>query len=77
MLEEEKDLHTISEHYMKEKLTNVLSTQPSFLNQLSVSTNLFDQLKSKFFNEMLDDVTSNGEASKKLNNGYRLIHWRS
>ncbi|MDQ9834854.1 circularly permuted type 2 ATP-grasp protein [Acinetobacter soli] len=66
MLEEEKDLHTISEHYMKEKLTNVLSTQPSFLNQLSVSTNLFDQLKSKFFNEMLDDVTSNGEASKKI-----------
>ncbi len=33
MLEEEKDLHTISEHYMKEKLTNVLSTRPSFLNQ--------------------------------------------
>lgn len=73
MLEEDKDLHTISEHYMKEKTTNVLLSQPSFLDQLSVSTNLFEQLKSKFFNEMLDDVTSNGEASKRLNNGYRPI----
>ncbi len=66
MLEEDKEMHALGEQYMKDKLSGVINSQSLFIDQLSVNTNLFEQLKSKFFNEMLDDVSSSGEVSKKI-----------
>jgi hypothetical protein len=65
MLEEDKEMHALGEQYMKDKLSGVINSQSLFIDQLSVNTNLFEQLKSKFFNEMLDDVSSSGEVSKR------------
>ncbi len=50
----------------KSRQLRALINPTSFLEHISVQTNLFEQLKSQFFNEMLDDVTSNGAASKKI-----------
>jgi hypothetical protein len=73
MLEEDKEMHALGEQYMKDKLSGVINSQSLFIDQLSVNTNLFEQLKSKFFNEMLDDVSSSGEVSKRLSNGCHSI----
>ncbi|MFX7194262.1 circularly permuted type 2 ATP-grasp protein, partial [Acinetobacter baumannii] len=54
------------DYFLQEQATTALLNQTSFMDNLSVQTNLFEQLKSQFFNEMLDDVTSNGAASKKI-----------
>lgn len=48
MLEEDKEMHAVGEQYMKDKVSGVLSSQSLFIDQLSVNTNLFEQLKSKF-----------------------------
>ncbi|ENU68928.1 Uncharacterised protein [Acinetobacter baumannii] len=69
MSEQEKDLQADIDYFLQEQATTALLNQTSFMDNLSVQTNLFEQLKSQFFNEMLDDVTSNGAASKKLSNG--------
>jgi len=66
MSEQEKDLQADIDYFLQEQATNALLNQTSFIENLSVQTNLFEQLKSQFFNEMLDDVTSNGAASKKI-----------
>jgi len=66
MSEQEKDLQADIDHFLQEQATTALLNQTSFMDNLSVQTNLFEQLKSQFFNEMLDDVTSNGAASKKI-----------
>lgn len=68
MSEQEKDLQADIEYFLQEQATNaaLLNQSPSFIENLSVQTNLFEQLKSQFFNEMLDDVTFNGAASKKI-----------
>lgn len=68
MSEQEKDLQADIEYFLQEQATNaaLLNHSPSFIENLSVQTNLFEQLKSQFFNEMLDDVTFNGAASKKI-----------
>ncbi len=65
MSEQEKDLQADIDYFLQEQATTALLNQTSFMDNLSVQTNLFEQLKSQFFNEMLDDVTSNGAASKK------------
>ncbi|MFY0080385.1 circularly permuted type 2 ATP-grasp protein, partial [Acinetobacter baumannii] len=54
------------DYFLQEQATTALLNQTSFMDNLSVQTNLFEQLKSQFFNEMLDDVTYNGAASKKI-----------
>lgn len=70
MTEQEHNLHISTDYYAPDQTASTVSTDSSsFISQLSVSTNLFEQLKSEFFNEMLDDKSFNGEASKKLNNG--------
>ncbi len=66
MSEQEKDLQADIDYFLQEQATTALLNQTSFMDNLSVHTNLFEQLKSQFFNEMLDDVTSNGAASKKI-----------
>lgn len=66
MSEQEKDLQADIDYFLQEQATNALLNQTSFIENLSVQTNLFEQLKSQFFNEMLDDATSNGVASKKI-----------
>ncbi len=69
MSEQEHELHLDNDFFIQEQTTTALINPTSFLEHISVQTNFFEQLKSQFFNEMLDDVTSNGAASKKLNNG--------
>ncbi|BDE23008.1 hypothetical protein OCUAc20_15080 [Acinetobacter baumannii] len=66
MSEQEKDLQADIDYFIQEQATNALLNQTSFIENLSVQSNLFEQLKSQFFNEMLDDATSNGVASKKI-----------
>ncbi|MDK3065797.1 circularly permuted type 2 ATP-grasp protein, partial [Acinetobacter baumannii] len=66
MSEQEKDLKADIDYFIQEQATNALLNQTSFIENLSVQSNLFEQLKSQFFNEMLDDATSNGVASKKI-----------
>ncbi len=66
MSEQEKDLQADIDYFLQEQATNALLNQTSFIENLSVQSNLFEQLKSQFFNEMLDDATSNGVASKKI-----------
>lgn len=66
MSEQEHELHLDNDFFIQEQTTTALINPTSFLEHISVQTNLFEQLKSQFFNEMLDDVTSNGAASKKI-----------
>ena len=66
MSEQEKDLQADIDYFLQEQATTALLNQTSFMDNLSVQTNLFEQLKSQFFNEMLDDVSSSGEVSKKI-----------
>ena len=54
MSEQEKDLQADIDYFLQEQATNALLNQTSFIENLSVQTNLFEQLKSQFFNEMLD-----------------------
>lgn len=65
---------TCIEHFNKNKKIVVANSEDKFKQQCShnmpPTAYLFDQLKSKFFNEMLDDQNISGEASKKLKNGY-------
>ncbi|EKU67473.1 hypothetical protein ACINWC136_2583 [Acinetobacter pittii] len=66
MSEQEHELHLDNDFFIQEQTTTALINPTSFLEHISVQTNFFEQLKSQFFNEMLDDVTSNGAASKKI-----------
>jgi len=66
MSEQEHELHIDNDFFIQEQTTKAIINPTSFLEHISVQTNLFEQLKSQFFNEMLDDVTSNGAASKKI-----------
>ncbi|ATU45788.1 hypothetical protein CS557_09965 [Acinetobacter junii] len=66
MSEQEHDLFITTDYYATEQTTAVNLQSSTFISQLKVNTNLFEQLKSKFFNEMLDDKSFNGEASKKI-----------
>ena len=66
MSEQEHNPHASADYYTQEQTAAVSVHSSTFIPQLSVSTNLFEQLKSEFFNEMLDDKSFNGEASKKI-----------
>jgi hypothetical protein len=66
MSEQEHNLHVSADYYTQEQTAAVSVHSSTFIPQLSVSTNLFEQLKSEFFNEMLDDKSFNAEASKKI-----------
>ena len=66
MPEQEHNPHASADYYTQEQTAAVSVHSSTFIPQLSVSTNLFEQLKSQFFNEMLDDRSFNGEASKKI-----------
>ncbi len=61
---------TCIEHFNKNKKIVVANSEDKFKQQCShnmpPTAYLFDQLKSKFFNEMLDDQNISGEASKKI-----------
>lgn len=69
MSEQEKDLQADIDYFIQEQATNALLNQTSFIENLSVQSNLFEQLKSQFFNEMLDDQRLTVWLLKKLNNG--------
>ena len=66
MPEQEHNLNISTDYYSPDQTAAVSVHSSTFIPQLSVSTNLFEQLKSQFFNEMLDDRSFNGEASKKI-----------
>lgn len=66
MPEQEHNLPVMAEYYTADPAATITVSSSTFIEQLTVSTNLFEQLKSKFFNEMLDDKSFNGEASKKI-----------
>lgn len=51
---------------MSEKEENLQTYVNYPTNGLLIQTNVFSQIRSQFFNEMLDDMTFNGEASKKI-----------
>ncbi len=66
MSEQEHNLNITSEYYTSDQTAAVSLQSSTFIQQLQVKVNLFEQLKSQFFNEMLDDHSFNGEASKKI-----------
>ena len=67
MSEQEHNLHVSTDYYAPDQTAAAVSVHSStFIQQLNVTPNLFEQLKSQFFNEMLDDKSINGEASKKI-----------
>ena len=66
MSEQEHNLHISTDYYAPEPNPAASVDTSTFISQLNVTTNLFEQLKSQFFNEMLDDKSFNGEASKKI-----------
>ncbi len=66
MSEQEHNLHISTDYFAAEPNTAIPLDTSTFIPQLNVSSNLFEQLKSEFFNEMLDDKSFNGEASKKI-----------
>ena len=71
MSEQEHSLHVSADYYTQEQTAAVSVHSSTFIPQLNVNPNLFEQLKSEFFNEMLDDKSFNAEASKKIE------HWLS
>lgn len=70
MLNQDKELHRTTAAYTVDSVANVETASASVI-QTSTSGQLFSQLKSEFFNEMLDDQSSNGEICKKIE------HWLS
>ncbi|MEO3357208.1 circularly permuted type 2 ATP-grasp protein [Acinetobacter haemolyticus] len=66
MSEQEHNLNITSEYYTADQTAAVSLQSSTFIQQLQAKVNLFEQLKSQFFNEMLDDHSFNGEASKKI-----------
>ena len=48
MSEQEKDLQADIDYFIQEQATNALLNQTSFIENLSVQSNLFEQLKSQF-----------------------------
>jgi uncharacterized circularly permuted ATP-grasp superfamily protein len=66
MSEQEHNLHVSTDYFAPEQNAAVSVVTSTFIPQLDLSSNLFEQLKSEFFNEMLDDKSFNGEASKKI-----------
>ncbi len=48
MSEQEKDLQADIDYFLQEQATTALLNQTSFMDNLSVQTNLFEQLKSQF-----------------------------
>lgn len=66
MSEQEHNLDISTDYYAPDQVATVSVHSSTFTQQLNVKKNLFEQLKSQFFNEMLDDESFNGEASKKI-----------
>ena len=67
MSEQEHNLNISTDYYSPDQTAAVSVYSSTFIPELSsITTNLFEQLKSQFFNEMLDDKSFNGEASKKI-----------
>lgn len=55
MSEQEHNLNITSEYYTADQTAAVSLQSSTFIKQLQAKVNLFEQLKSQFFNEMLDD----------------------
>ena len=70
MPEQEHNLNISTDYYSPDQTAAVSVYSSTFIPDIpelgSITTNLFEQLKSQFFNEMLDDKSFNGEASKMI-----------
>ena len=73
MPEQEHNLNISTDYYSPDQTAAVSVYSSTFIPDIpdipelsSITTNLFEQLKSQFFNELLDDKSFNGEASKKI-----------
>ena len=70
MSEQQHNLNISTDYYSPDQTAAVSVYSSTFIPDIpelsSITTNLFEQLKSQFFNEMLDDKSFNGEASKKI-----------
>lgn len=66
MAEHEENVWNASDHYIQEQRSHVLLNNTSLSSEKLQTVNLFEQLKSEFFNEMLDDTTFSEESCKKI-----------
>ena len=66
MSEQNHNLHTDNEYYQSAPSPEVSSQVTSFIPHLQLRSNPFEQLKSSFFNEMLDEKNAHGETSSKI-----------
>ncbi len=69
MSEQEKDLQADIDYFIQEQATNALLNQTSFIENLSVQSNLFEQLKSQFLMRCWMMRRLMVWPLKKLNNG--------
>ena len=65
MLNQDKELHRVNEHYTAENTPSDQLASSSAVSS-SASVQLFAQLQSNFFNEMLDDKSGNAGICKKI-----------
>ena len=66
MSEQNHNLHTDNEYYQSAPSPEVSSQVTSFIPHLQLRSNPFEQLKSSFFNKMLDEKNAHGETSSKI-----------
>lgn len=67
MLKEDKDTTSMMSSF-ETNTTDIAYSATTIEKSHNSTAYLFDQLKSNFFNEMLDDQSISGEASKKIEN---------
>lgn len=69
MSEQEHNPHASADYYTQEQTAAVSVHSSTFIPQLSVSTNLFEQLKSEFLTRCLMIKALTERRQKKLNSG--------